>query len=197
MLLNMDRKLVTKIVAGRFQASLGGWLVEGQRGFVRGRRIEDSLAWVTNVIEAVRSEDAGAQLWFMDQEKAYDQVNRDYLWIIGRRMGWGERCISMLRRWMEGSHFQITFNGWTGDRLSMQRGLPQGDPLSPVLYVMLLEPLLEKLLGGRGLVVAGRRWHLGVFVNNLVVGVGSQEDGVYVRRYFENYQRVSGARLNW
>ena len=74
MLLDMDRKLVTKVLVARLQVVAQQVLGEEQRGFVGGWLIRDSTAWVHGVIEGARAAGLDGRLVFLDQEKAYDRV---------------------------------------------------------------------------------------------------------------------------
>ena len=74
MLLNMDRKLVMKVLVARLQVVAQQVLGEEQWGFVGGWLIRDSTAWVHGVIEGARAAGLDGRLVFLDQEKAYDRV---------------------------------------------------------------------------------------------------------------------------
>jgi hypothetical protein len=75
----------------------------------------------------------------LDLEKAYDHINWDFLLYILERFGFGERwrswmyqCVSMVR-------FSVLINGTPEDFFDSSRGVRQGDPLSPLLFVMVME----------------------------------------------------------
>ena len=74
MLLDMDCKLVTKILVARLQPIAQQVIGEDQRGFVGGRLIRDGTAWVHNLIESARSAGVDGRMVFLDLEKAYDRV---------------------------------------------------------------------------------------------------------------------------
>ena len=73
-LLDMDQKLVMKVLVARLQMVAQQVLGEEQRGFVGGRLIRDGTAWVHGVIEGARTAGVDGRLVFLDQEKAYDWV---------------------------------------------------------------------------------------------------------------------------
>jgi hypothetical protein len=78
---------------------------------------------------------------------------------------------------LEGSKAAIMVNGHQGVLFSLGRGVPQGDPLSPILYALSLEPLLDRIrrwIGG--LSVLGVTWKVGAFADDMVVGLGSVQD---------------------
>ena len=81
----------------------------------------------------------------------------------------------------------------------MGSGLPQGDPLSPVIYTLALEPLLAKLrrrLIGIHL-SPSVHWQLGAFADDMVVGIQYDFDRRMVVQTLKEYELVSGGKLNW
>ena len=87
MLLDIDRKLVTKVIVARLQKVAQGVLGEEQWGFVGSRLIRDGTAWVHGIIEGARACGLDGRLVFLDQEKAYDRVQRVWLGMVLDQIG--------------------------------------------------------------------------------------------------------------
>ena len=93
------------------------------------------------------------------------------------RIGIPRRLGRVIIQMLEGSKAAIMVNGHQGVPFSLERGVPQGDPLSPILYALSLEPLLDRIrrwIGG--LLVLGVTWKVGAFADNMVVSLGSVQD---------------------
>ena len=73
-MLDIDRKLVTKVLVSRLQYVAQQVLGEEQHGGVKGRLIQDGTVWVQGVIEGAWSCGLNGRLVFLDQEKAFDRV---------------------------------------------------------------------------------------------------------------------------
>jgi len=82
---------------------------------------------------------------FLDQEKAFDRVRWRYLENILGKIGFEQIEARRLMGLIRGGRAAILMNGWCGREFKLGRGVPQGDPLSPLLYVLALEPLLNWL----------------------------------------------------
>ena len=138
-----------------------------------GRQILDAVLVANEAIDS-RKRSAGVGLVCkLDIEKAYDHVNWRFLLSILEKMGFGPKwqnwilfCISTVR-------MTVLVNGTPTKFFSMFRGLRQGDPLSPYLFVLIME-VFSNLISRvkekgfiRGFKVMGRRGE-GVSVSHLL-----------------------------
>ena len=111
-MLGVDRKILTSILARRLQEKLTGWIGEEQRGFVKGRSIKESTAWVQAVIEGARAEGRKSRLIFLDQEKAYDRVGWGYLMDVLGKLGMEEELQKKFFGILASSKCCVAVNGW-------------------------------------------------------------------------------------
>jgi hypothetical protein len=147
-LINSDAKLFTKLLANRLKRVLSRLITPYQTGFIPHRLISDN-AWLnqtlmTNLRAAAPEEPNVAVL--LDQEKAYDRVNPTYLQLVLRRFGFPAALVDSISRLFFGTQISLSINGWLGAPIAQQRGLRQGDPLSPLLFNLAFEPLLRTIL---------------------------------------------------
>ena len=109
----------------------------------------------------------------LDIEKAYGHVNLEALLYLLKRMGFGEKWCRWIRTCISTFQFSILVNGTPADFFGSTRGLRQGDPLSTMLFLVMMEVFSRKLkrVEGVGLISgfkADGRWCEGVCVSHLL-----------------------------
>jgi len=134
-------KIIAKVLANRFKSVLEKVISKSQSAFIKGRQILDPILIANECLDSrIRSGEPGV-MCKMDLEKAYDHVNWDFLLYMLRRCGFEDKWCSWIAHCISFVRFSMLVNGSPYGFFSSSRGLRQGDPLSPILFVFVMEAL--------------------------------------------------------
>ena len=195
---NTDLKILAKILANRLQTVLPSVICPEQTCAVKGRTIQDSLHLVRTIIEKV---DGNAALINLDQSKAFDRVDHAFLEAVLSAAGFGLHFRSWIRLLYASPGIMVEVNGVRSEPFTLTRSIRQGCPLSPMLYILALEPFLRKLKANpalRGLRLPGTSEvaRYTAYADDVSVLVTSSAEVEEVSKEIGRYEAVTGAKIN-
>nr|XP_027067822.1 uncharacterized protein LOC113693489 [Coffea arabica] len=205
-LCNFCNKLLSKLLVSRMALVLPKLISPQQTGFVKGRSISDNYLLAQELMASIGKKARGGNVALkLDMTKAYDRMSWFHVISMLRAFGFCEQIIDMIWRLISNVWFSIIINGSAQGFFKSSRGLRQGDPLSPVLFVIgseLLSRGLNELASRRNYI--GFRvptgcqaiTHLAFADDILVFTNGSAMALQQVKRVIEKYQQSSGQLVN-
>ena len=134
-------KLIAKVLANRLKKVMNGLVNLAQNAFVEGRQILDASFIANDVIDSMQKRKERGILCKLDIEKAYDQINWKFILKVLKKMGFGDKWVSWIEWCISTATFSVLVNGSPTGFFGSSRGLRQGDPLSPYLFVLGMEAL--------------------------------------------------------
>jgi exonuclease III len=199
-------KIVAKVLANRLKAVLGKVVSAPQNAFVQGRQILDSVLIANECLDSrLKAGDPGV-LCKLDLEKAYDHVNWGFLIYMLRRCGFNRRWRQWIYMCISTARFSILVNGTPCGFFPSSRGLRQGDPLSPLLFIIVMEALSRLLARARdGCYISGfdvgRVNHISIshllFADDTLILCGAARDQLcHLKSVFVWFQASSGLKIN-
>ena len=204
-LCNIVYKIISKILANRLNALLPKIISPFQSAFVPGRNIQDNSILAHKLLHNFKKGKGGLMFLKLDMEKAFDKMEWPFILSIKKKLGFHLTWISCIEIYISSSSFSILINGSSFDRFSSGRGLRQGDPLSPFLFILGSKVLSrlrkrEELFGNiRGLNIAKNNpaiHHL-LFADDLLLfGKASIFEASNFKLCLDKYCLWSGQTIN-
>ena len=181
---------------------------ESQSAFVLGRLISDNVLVAFETMHSIDQRRKGKEAFMaikLDMGKAYDRVEWAYLEAMMRRMGFNERWISLILMCVSTVKYSVLINGEAKGKIIPTRGLRQGDPISPYLFLLCVEGLSTMIKKeerdglSKGVAInreAPRISHLLFADDSIVFCRASIEECDRVLKVLEDYEGESGQKLN-
>ncbi|XP_057836070.2 uncharacterized protein LOC131046358 [Cryptomeria japonica] len=204
-LCNVAYKIITKLMAERLKSCLPMIISEEQGGFVAGRQILDGVVVASEAIHSMATSQERSMFIKLDMAKAYDRVKWSFLQKILLAFGFSSDWVSWVLSCVTSSSFSVIMNGEPSELFGATRGLRQGDPLSPYLFIILAEGLgrLLKSQVSHGL-IHGWQWGMGLptlshlqFVDDTsLMGLARIREADSFRKTLDIFLAASGQRVN-
>ena len=170
---------------------------------MKGRSIQDNLHLIREVLEGIE-DDTEATLISLDQSKTFDWIEHRYLasvWETARFQPEFCRWISMM---YHNSQAVMQVNGKRSRAFAIKGSVRQGGPLSLLLYVPALEPLLRRLRDEgenpalRDISLDGPLTpRLSAFADYISVFVSRRLDIKAAKKVVGEYEWIAGAKVNF
>lgn len=151
-LYNVLYKVTSKILVMRMQKVLGELIGPTQGSFLPGRLIQDNIALMQEIVHSLRKKRSGKK-WMilkLDLEKAYDRLRWDFIEEMLRKARFPREWVKWINECVSSTRMQILWNLEVSSKFSPERGMRQGDPISPYLFVLCIERLSHLILESCG-----------------------------------------------
>ena len=140
-LLNVSFKIFTKVASNRIALVAQKIIRPSQTAFLPGRNIMEGAIILHETIHEMHRKKLNGVLFKIDFEKAYDKVKWSFLQQTLRMKGFSETWCNWIKTFVQGGNVGIKINDQMGPFFQTQKGLRQGDPLSPVLFNLVVDML--------------------------------------------------------
>ena len=200
-LLNCDYKIASKAVANRLKKFLPTLINHDQTGFQKNRFIGENIRLIDSIINYAKEKNVPGLLLFVDFEKAFDSLEWNFIEKTLAHFNFGPS----LRAWIRLFYTDITScvqnNGWSSDFFSLNRGVRQGCPLSPYLFLLCAEVLGNTVRNDKqikGIKVMNSECKISQYADDTTMILDGSKAS-FLRSIFllDSFALVSGLRANY
>ena len=201
-LLNVDYKICSKAVSIRLAGMIGSIVDPDQTCSIPGRSLFANLTLLRDTLAFIEHTGESGILLSLDQEKAFDRVDRFFLLNLLELFGfgpWFRTCIATL---YNGAYMRVLVNDFLSEPIPLERGVRQGDALSPMLYVLCVEILACKIRASQSIEgfllpgAGGLQSKVCQYADDTTAFVKSVKSLHALFNVISDFERGSGAKLN-
>ena len=205
---NVLYKIFSKVLANRLKKVLPYIISEHQSAFIKGHLITDNILVAYETLHYMKNHNSGKSGYMalkLDMSKAYDRVEWSFLKDIMVQMGFQERWVALIMEFVTSVTYSFLVNGEPYGNIKPSRGIRQGDPLSPYLFLLCSEGLHRMIhkaasngdIQGVSICRNGPKLtHLFFADDSLLFCRATSNDCQKVLEILSSYERVSGQKLN-
>jgi hypothetical protein len=204
---NVLYKICSKVITNRLRTILDDIISEEQSTFVLGRLITDNALVAYECIHYLKRKKGkvGACAVKLDMAKAYDKVEWRYLEEVMIKLGFSDNFVHLVMKCVTTVSFRVRVNESLSESFTPTRGIRQGDPLSPYLFLLCAEGL-SSLLKNVRLQFLSKGIRVGIhtpWVSHLLFAddcfiftQATERGGQRLMEILHQYQRGSGQLVN-
>ena len=198
-LINVDIKILTKVLANRLKILLPH-IIHLSQTAVYGRKIDQTVHMIRDLIDIANNEDEPAAFIFLDQEKAFDRVNHNFLYKTMKAFGIGDVFIQWIKTIYSNATAVLNINGFLTKPIPLKRGVRQGCPLSALLYVLVIEVLAIQLRINPNIVgfkIEGDKIVSAHYMDDTIIIIKQNRCFKEVIKELADYEDASGSKINY
>ncbi|XP_019191194.1 PREDICTED: uncharacterized protein LOC109185694 [Ipomoea nil] len=196
---NFCSEIITKILVQRLAGILARIISPVQVGFVKGRSIIDNVLLAQEICHGMKASNEDMILK-LDMTKAYDRMDWGCITNVLKRLALCQKWIELVSGTINNIWYSVVVNGESKGFFHSSRGLRQGDPLSPSLFILAAE-LFSRLLSQKRSLFSQPMGSPGInhlaFADDMVIFTSGKNGGIQeIMEVLETYEKQSGQLIN-
>ncbi len=199
--LNADYKIIEKVLGHRLKNVLDRIIHSDQKAYLKNRQIGENVRLNEDIIYYCEAYNKPGAVMYVDQSKAFDRVNQEWMLMVLEHYGFGEKFRKWINILYKNAKSAIFTNGFLSECVHIERGVRQGSPLGPYLYILQSEPLAQTIRNDvsiKGISIPGSEHEikLAAFADDTQGYISTMESIDRWIYHLDVYSKASGAVIN-
>eukprot|EP00253_Pinus_taeda_P002079 PITA_02079 len=203
-LCNVIYKVISKVIVNWLKPLLPFLISLEQSGYVEGRKILDGIILTHEIIHSLKTTKQAGMLLKLDLSKAFDKLSWTYIQHMLSAFGFCSMWVRWIMILITSSQFSILINGIPSRPFKPSRGIRQGDPLSPFLFILMAEGLgrhiknvlLSRQIIGLSVHNTPANSHQQFVDDTMLFGYPSVQEASRFKALLNDFSKASGTDVN-
>ena len=199
-LLNQDYKILAKLVAERIKIALPYLIDQDQTGFLKGRYIGQNIVTIFDIMHHSEVQNIPALMISIDFEKAFDKLEWPFMFKFLDFFGFPTYIKEWVKILYTDIKSSVTNNGWHSEYFDLGRGVRQGCPLSPYLFILCAEILAMQTRDNakiEGIDIGNKNYNILQYADDTQLFTKFKAESINaILKTFGVFTKVSGLKIN-
>ena len=142
---NASYKIFSKVLSLRLKPIVWSLISPNQGGFISGRQISDNILMVQEAIHSSTKRGEPSMAIILDLANAFDRLSHYFILMVQKKFGFPPTFINQVQSCINSPWIALLVNGRPTDFFKASRGIRQGCPLSPFLYILVVNSFSRRL----------------------------------------------------
>ena len=191
-LLNVDYKILTKVIAKRLENLLPKIINPDQTRYVKGHYIGENVRLIQDIMFYTKRMNSPGIAIFLDFRKAFDSIEWEYLKAALKAFNFGPNLLNWIDVLYNEASSCVINNGHSSSFFRLQRGVRQGCPLSGLLFIIGIELFVRALKND----VETKEIKITQYANDTTVFVKDEESVEQLLGLLDEFKSISGQEIN-
>ena len=198
-LLNVDYKLLTKTLGHRLKTVLPSLIHKDQNGFIPGGSIFFSSHTLRDILFYCKKENLDLILLALDYAKAFDSLDFKFITKTFEHFGFGQNFQNWIKTIFNGGKSCVANNGYVSENFDILRSTRQGDPISPLIFILCLEILFITIRADeniKGIKILDNEIKLTAYADDASYFLRDKTSAQNLLQKIELFSKISGLEVN-
>ena len=199
-LLSIFYKLASCAITQRIKPAVESIIGRQQKAYIKHNNIGSCIINIINLIKHTISKKKSALILLIDFKKAFDSISHTFISNTLKKLGFGQDIISWVRTFLNNRDAQILLGGHLTDKIHLNQGVPQGDVISPYIFILMVEILLIKITSTKnitGITYAKKEARAETFADDTTLFMERTASNLRnATKYIKHFHQISGLACN-